>query len=62
MAKLRIGREILKNALERAILSEPEKASVEKLMAAAAVKGPVNTDVTLNCRNRASRHYSMTPV
>jgi hypothetical protein len=46
MAKLRIGREILKNALERAILSEPEKASVEKLMAAAAVKGPVNTDVT----------------
>jgi hypothetical protein len=45
MAKLRIGREILKNALNRAILSDPEKASVEKLIATAAVKGPVNADV-----------------
>ena len=45
MAKLRIGREILKNALDRAILSENEKSTVEKLIASAAVKGPVNTDV-----------------
>lgn len=45
MAKLRIGREILKNALERAVLSENEKAGIEKLIAGAAVKGPVHADV-----------------
>jgi hypothetical protein len=45
MAKLRIGREILKSALDRAILSDAEKATVDRLLGTAAAKGPVNTDV-----------------
>jgi hypothetical protein len=46
MAKLRIGREILKNALERAVLSESEKEKVDKLISGAATKGPVTAEVT----------------
>src|SRR4029077_17639308 len=41
MAKLRIGKEILKNALDRAVLSDAEKATLDRLLAAAAAKGPV---------------------
>jgi len=46
MAKLRIGREILKNAMERAVLSEGERAVVDKLLTNAAPKGPITTEVT----------------
>ena len=46
MAKLRIGREILKNALDRAILSDTEKATVDRLLGTAAAKGPVNAEVS----------------
>lgn len=45
MAKLRIGREILKNALDRAVISESEKATVEKIIGSASAKGPVNAEV-----------------
>ena len=45
MAKLRIGREILKSALDRAILSDTEKATIDRLLGAASAKGPVNTEV-----------------
>ncbi len=45
MAKLRIGREILKSALDRAVLSDAEKATVDKLLGSAAAKGPVNAEV-----------------
>jgi hypothetical protein len=45
MAKLRIGREILKNALDRAILTDSEKATVDRLLGSAAAKGPVNAEV-----------------
>src|SRR5262249_23730694 len=45
MAKLRIGREILKSALDRAILTDAERATIDRLMAAAAAKGPVTAEV-----------------
>jgi hypothetical protein len=46
MAKLRIGREILKSAVERAIMTDAERGVVEKLLAGANAKGPVSADVT----------------
>ena len=46
MAKLRIGREILKNALDRAILSDAERATIDRLMTNAAAKGPIAAEVT----------------
>jgi len=45
MAKLRIGREILKSALDRAILTEAERATLERLLAGAAAKGPVAAEI-----------------
>jgi len=46
MAKLRIGREVLKSALERAVLSESERAGIERLLSGAVAKGPITTEVT----------------
>jgi hypothetical protein len=45
MAKLRIGREILKSTLDRAILSDNERGPIDKLLAGANAKGPVTAEV-----------------
>src|SRR5581483_4139392 len=45
MAKLRIGRDLLKSALDRAILTDAERATVDRLLAAASTKGPVTAEV-----------------
>src|SRR5436190_5125620 len=46
MAKLRIGRDLLKSALDRAILTDAERATIDRLLAAASAKGPVTAEVT----------------
>ena len=46
MAKLRIGRDLLKSALDRAILTDAERATIDRLLAAATAKGPVTAEVT----------------
>ena len=45
MAKLRIGRDVLKSALDRAILSEAERATIDRLVSGAAAKGPITAEV-----------------
>src|SRR3982751_1634475 len=46
MAKLRIGRDLLKSALDRAILTDAERATIDRLCAAATAKVPVTAEVT----------------
>lgn len=47
MSKLRIGREILKHAMERAILTDAERETINRLVTGGNGKGPVTTEVSL---------------
>ncbi len=46
MSKLRIGREVLKHAMDRAVLTDAERETIDRLVGGGSGKGPVTAEVT----------------